>query len=192
MLKTQTIIFSLFFLLAFSSDALAQDADFRNVNWSMTVEEVKNAETAKLRQENAKALVYSTTLNNDNFYLVYHFGEEGLYHAFYQYNEKHTNKNSFLNAYDDLKTILQNKYGTPEVDKVDWLNDLHINNPENYGLAISTGHLEKRAQWSTDTTQVDLILSGDNFKINLHVAYTSLALVAAEAAKKQEDLEDVF
>ena len=90
--------------------------------------------------------------------------------------EKHTNKNLYINDYESLKEILTKKYGKPEIDKVIWKNDLFKSAKQDWGTAISIGHLEYFSSWETPTTYINLGLNGDNYKISLTLGYESREL----------------
>jgi len=57
-----------------------------------------------------------------------------------------------------------------------WENELYKNDKSNWGLAISIGHLSYNSVWETSTTDIELALDGNNYKVNLRVRYTSKEL----------------
>jgi len=47
------------------------------------------------------------------------------------------------------------------------------NRPQDYGLAVSMGHLAFQSDWETDRSLIRLTLVGDNLKFSTGVIYTS-------------------
>jgi hypothetical protein len=96
--------------------------------------------------------------------------------VFYYFERNHTNHNDYIDDYIDLKEALIKKYGEPSSDDIIWENNLHKDNLQEYGLAISVGHLEYLTQWThiNNTTNIVLNLYGKDNKINLNILYASL------------------
>ena len=46
----------------------------------------------------------------------------------------------------------------------------------NWGIAISVGNLFKISNWSTEKTDIEYSLSGDNYKITCTIVYNSIEL----------------
>ncbi|MBA7580090.1 hypothetical protein ES708_21977 [subsurface metagenome] len=160
--------------------------DFRKTNWGMSVEQVKATEKNKIVLEDEKTLATGRVqVDGKECIYVYYFLEDKLYRTGYGFMEKHTNKNLHIDDYEDLKEILTKKYGKPVLDKVTWKNDLFKNDKQNWGTAISIGHLDYFSSWETSTTFISLGLNGDNYKISLTLGYYSREL--EEWAKKIEE-----
>lgn len=151
-----------------------KDADFRNVTWGMTMNEVKRSETLSVQEEDDAVLAYEETVAGLDAYLLYGFDDDGkLYNAYYSFVEKHSNDNLYISDYNNLVDKLTEKYGEPNYNRDVWLNTLFQDHPEDYGLAVSIGHLMYGAEWETPTTKISLVLSGDNYKCTLIIGYTS-------------------
>jgi hypothetical protein len=160
--------------------------DFRKTNWGMSVKQVKEIEDAKLDIESDTTLGYSNIkIDGKNFICVYFFLEDKLYRSGYGFLEKHSNDNFYIDDYENLKGILTKKYGKPVLDKIIWKNDLFKNKQQDWGTAISIGHLEYFSSWETITTYINLGLNGDNYKISLTLGYYSKEL--EEWVKKIEE-----
>jgi len=103
--------------------------------------------------------------------------EDKLYYSGYFFTGKRTNRNLYINDYKKLKETLIKKYGKPKTDIPGlWKNDLYKDDKIIGGMAISVGHLTYGASWETPNTKIDIMLSGDNYKINLVVFYASKEL----------------
>lgn len=167
--------------------------DFRKANWGMSVEQVKATEKNKIVLEDEKTLATGRVqVDGKECIYVYYFLEDKLYRAAYGFMEKHTNKNLHIDDYEDLKEILTKKYGKPVFDKVTWRNDLFKNSRQDWGTAISMGHLEYFSSWETSTTYINLGLDGDNYKISLTLGYYSIELKEWADKIEEEKAKDEF
>lgn len=183
-------IILLFAGLLFSQILFAQA--FRNVNWGASMEEVKVSEKTKPDQESEESLLYRVQLAGKEVLLIYNFlPEHGLYSSGYFFNEEHTNKNGFIDDYQEVKSLLIKKYGEPISDRVIWSNDLFKDDPQDYGRAVSIGHLKYVSTWTVERTNITLGLLGENYEIGMILNYESLRLKKiAEEAKELKQLKD--
>jgi hypothetical protein len=78
-------------------------------------------------------------------------------------------------------SIVSDKYGKPSYNAPEWKNSLYKDDIEEYGFAVSLGHLSYSAGWSNDKTRITVALYGENYKTTLLVQYVS---------KKYENLKD--
>ena len=88
---------------------------------------------------------------------------------------------------DDAKT----KW-CPFVRHIVWDNDLYKDDREEWGFAVSLGHLTYVTLWLLNRTEVFLSLSGDNYDINLNLTYNSRTLKDGLEEKKLLDDLDQF
>lgn len=160
--------------------ASTSDPDFRDVQWGMSVNKVKEIEKTKLISEQKgykDILIYSDSLMGLDCHVGYVFVNDKLVRSKYIITQKHTNKNDYIYDYDHLKQILIDKYGKPEWTKNNddktWLNSLFKGSPEDWGKAVSAGHLVYASEWHTPKSKIALSLSGDNFEIELVIEYKS-------------------
>ena len=180
MKKNVSILLIVLLILVISTLVLfAEEAkyDFRKTNWGMSKEQVKATEDKKPDFENNIMLGYEVTINQNNFLCAYWFLEDKLYQSGYSLNETHTNKNDYIDDYKNFKEILIKKYGKPKIDKVTWKNDLYKNDEQDWGLAVSIGHLIYGTWWETSKTEpIGLVLKGEKYKISLTIGYYSKEL----------------
>jgi DNA repair exonuclease SbcCD ATPase subunit len=101
--------------------------DFRKTNWGMSKEQVKATEDKKPNFEDNTMLSYEVTISEKDFECAYLFLEDKLYGSGYLFFGEHTNKNLYIDDYEELKEILTKEYGKPKIDKVTWKNDLFKN-----------------------------------------------------------------
>lgn len=177
------IIFSV--IIVFSE----QQYDFRKITWGMSKEQIKTIENKNIVYEGdnslGHSLCYEVDISNKNYYCIYYFLEDKLYTAGYMSTEEYTNKNDYIRDYKEIKEILTKKYGEPDKKKllsshnreeVYWENDLYKDDETEWGFAISIGDLSYGSIWETSTTDIELILDGNNYEINLRIRYISKEL----------------
>ena len=165
--------------------------DFRKTNWGMSKEDVKKAELGHLANQSNNVLMYSEKVAGKDVLIGYVFIADKLVRSRYTFSEQHTNPNLFINDYMEIKEILTDKYGQPVEDKPVWSNQLYRNSPQDWGTAVSAGHLSFVTHWDTPATSIFHILKGDNFKIVLITEYESKELRMLEKQFKQgKDLSD--
>jgi hypothetical protein len=118
---------------------------------------------------------------------VFYFTQAQLTAVAVILNEAHTNRNAYLAEYQFLKQQLTKKYGDPTEDESRWLNDLYQDDPDEYGFAVSLGHLTLLSKWETKGTEIELSCSGKNFKISNRIQYASSDLknLMKEASTKK-------
>jgi len=163
--------------------------DFRKVTWGSSPEAVKAAETGKpkhsIDRDGKSLLIYTDTVSGLDCEVLYIFVSEKLVRAKYVVTATHSNKTAYLADFDTLLTGLKNKYGPPKKDDTFWKNDLYKEDPSNWGLAVAVGHLSKYTGWETSRSSIILVLTGDNYTIDLEIEYSSQELGSLE--KKQKD-----
>lgn len=161
-------------------------AGFRGIKWGSSKADVKRQEKAKLLTEDKRRLKYSTTLDELDCLAVYQFARDTLTVAAYFITEEHSNENDYISDYADLKQVLRDKYGTPQENEVSWKNSLYRNDREDWGRAISYGHLVYYTKWETEKTDITLILDGDNRQIRLAIRYDGKKFAHIEKSEKEK------
>jgi len=170
--------------------------DFRKTRWGMSMKDIIQAEgkpdTIMTLDAHRKLMIYDNrTIASKKTLIGYILAYNQLVRANYLFKISHSNTNLYMQDYQEIKKLLQAKYGKPKEDEVIWLNDLYKDDPEHWGFAISMGHLRYFASWDLPRTEITLILYGDNFKINLRLEYVSKTLRdLEEKAKKESALEE--
>ena len=181
------VILAVFLVQALVAAQTERPTDFRKTAWGMTREQVKAVESSKLMKEDERGLFYSSELSGFGEVLIgYIFAEGKLVRTSYLSQVRHTNSNAFIEDFSKIKSILTEKYGKPESDDVVWLDNLYKDDPDNWGMAVSAGHLVYDTVWKTKTTRILEKLKGDNFDVTLIVQYTSLELGGLEEAKDKQ------
>jgi len=160
--------------------------DFRKSKWGMSKKEIKKTEIGKIKREEDKVIVFDGTVSNIDALIAYIFVEDKLVRAKYIFTPKHSNKNDFLVDYRTVKDALTEKYGTPQSDDTYWRNDLYKDNYSEWGFAVSLGHLTYSCDWETETSKILLMLSGENYTVDLVTEYSSKELKYLEENEKKK------
>lgn len=161
-------------LLCLPGFAISQ---FRDVEWGTPRGVVRQMEKGKYPKEskgdrNDLLIYFDQTLATYDVTIAYSFVNDSLDGGMYIINEDYVNKNNYIHAFSDLKDQLIIKYGKPLTDETIWHNSLYKNNEEDYGMAVSAGHLQYKAYWIIEnTTSITLNLEGENFECDLGVMY---------------------
>jgi len=190
-------IIVLFLFLLVSSDLISQEKvqknDFRNTRWGMKKDRVLSTEKDKPAETspyNYYIIVMYTgkKIAGLKASYLYYFLDDVLVQAGYTIEETHLNNNEYINDYNKLKEVLTRKYGSPIKSSSYWYNDMFKNRPQDYGIAVSMGHLAFQSDWETDRSLIRLTLKGDNFKINMYLHYASkLHKELMDKAKEKSD-----
>ena len=185
------ILFLMLFTLFIVTEVYAEDYDFRKTNWGMSQKEVLASETSKPIGQNAEMIIYKCKILNKDVLAAYCFIQNKLCKAVYMLKNKHSNTNRFIKDYQDFKKTLTNKYGKPIEDETRWEKEFFKDEPSLRGMAVSMGHLTYYCTWETDSTEISLMLTGDNFKINCMMGYESKELKHLQEQKTaQKNIDD--
>lgn len=166
--------------------------DFRKVAWGMSKKQVKATESNMVVVDNDSVLAYTGRVSGKKALISYSFTNSKLVQAIYVFLTDHTNKNDYIVDYENVKETLTNKYGTPKSDDVDWRNDLYKSDDSEWGFAISLGHLNYRSNWETESSEITLLLTGENYKIQLITKYASKQFEGLEETARQKKINIEF
>ena len=149
--------------------------DFRKTRWGMTKKRVKGIEQIGLVVEKEDLLTYRTHVYNLNCLVSYFFNQGILTRGKYEFVEEHTDKNKYIDDYNNIRKILMKEYGKSKRMLCTWKNknSLYRNNPEDWGFALSRGDLTYHSEWETPDTFIFLDLYGKDYKVYLTVDYKS-------------------
>jgi hypothetical protein len=163
--------------------------DFRKVNWGMSQKQVKATEVGKVHDEDYETVLYKGTVSGMDVTIMYKFTNSQLTQCAYFFDIEHSNKNSYIDDYKRVRKSLVDKYGEPKMsNELVWYNELFKDDPSQWGLAVSAGHCTYLTSWETTTTNIRLVLHGDNYKITLGATYGSKQFKSlVEDAEKKKD-----
>ena len=115
--------------------------------------------------------------------MIYSFVNNQLASAQYLFNDVHSNYNDYISDYNQLKALLENKYGKSTQDDEKWTATVSHNIDK--GMAIGMGYLTYLSIWETPATNIYLMLFGDNFDFNFSLSYKSKQLTSKEKERDQ-------
>ena len=119
----------------------------------MTQEEVIGSEEKMDPIEKTEHLVkYKTQVLERNVELIYLFAQDKLIGSLYRLDDNYLNSQHFIGTYNIFKQALMKKYGQPNEETMNWLNDTYKNERKKWGLALSLGHTEYAASWNPQST----------------------------------------
>ena len=148
--------------------------DFRHTRWGMTQGEVIGSEEKMDPVEKAENLIkYKTKILGKNVELLYKFAQNKLIGSSYKLDDNYLNSRHFIGTYNKFKQALISKYGQPDQETTNWLNDTFKNDRTKWGLALSLGHTEYAASWNTQYTTIACSLKEENYYVLCLVEYWS-------------------
>jgi len=176
-----------------SAEAPQGETHYRDARWGMSPQEVKQTEKGDLFRERERVILFDTDgVLGLSAKAGYVFVEDKLVRGKYIFTEPHTNNNAYIKDYRSLKKALNQKYGDPKSDSKNWLNDLYRDDRSQWGMAVATGDLNFFTTWETDETIIKLFLHGDNYDINLEIAYVSKELEELEDEAREEEASEAL
>jgi hypothetical protein len=181
------LMIAIIFLFFPDNNCHSDDFTFRKTKWGMSIQEVKQSEPMEPNESKENVLTYKTNILNKDVFLVYFFVNNKLVRARYALAEEHSNKNDFIQDYNEFKEIIKKKYGKPVKEDIYWKSRIYKNDPSNYGMAIATGNLSYFSSWKTNDSKIICFLHGDNYNIYCGIEYVSeeLASLEKEQAEKK-------
>ena len=164
----------------------ARKYDFRHATWGMTREEVIASEGKQPDFTDKNAIVYKGKLLSMDALISYIFASGQLVRAKYILKTEHSNKQLYIQDFNKIITVLTQKYGSPEKDKV-YITDNLYNDDE--GMAYATGRKYRFVVWEGTNTEIWAALMGDNYEISPSVEYKSNKLENLEKEQNKKDSE---
>lgn len=148
----------------------AETYDFRETTWGMSKEQVKAIEGEPM-VEDENLLVYTGEAAGSPVDILYSFEDDELISGIYDFTDEHINNNLYYEDYLSLVEAYSEKYGKPISQTENWKNDLYKDDPGNWGMAVAMGNVTFLSKWETDTTDIHVILRGDNLEVFLDSMY---------------------
>jgi len=162
-----------------------QEKQFREARWGMSKEEVIRLEGAPdqmVESGELEMMMYQERIKEMDCFIEYIFEKDRLIKGKYNFFVKHEYKNDYFRDYKKVKEYLTEIHGRSPLDNVNWLNPQHKEDYSKWGLALSLGHLEYNSLWSSEKTEIQLRLYGENDYVKLEAEYTEVK----SEEKKQE------
>ena len=147
--------------------------DFRIAQWGDSKQDVMTKEGKANLSSSDAIYMFNDVVAAMKCSVVYIFAEDKLVMAKYLFEETHSNKNDYIRDYNDIVSLMTDKYGKPDFNAPEWKNSLYKNSKQDYGFAVSIGHLAYSAGWFGKTTDITVALYGENNTVTLLVQYVS-------------------
>ncbi len=175
-----------------NSPSVVLPLTFRKTFWGMDHKQVKNTEGGSPEKDDENIVAYRDTVAGVDTLVVYYFTQDHLVRARYAFLSRHTNSNDYIDDFKKVKDAMEEKYGKPKADDVIWKKELYKDDPQNWGTAVSAGHLVYGASWDTPWTRIELQLFGDNFEVSLIAEYESKYYAGLEDESKKSKEKSKF
>ncbi|MBD3346315.1 MAG: DUF3157 family protein [Chitinivibrionales bacterium] len=148
--------------------------DFRKARWGMTKSQVKNSETAKLINETATSLQYSSKIAGMTSKMTYIFKGGKLAGASYDINQGHVNPSLFYEDFEKLLDHMNKAYSAPSTRDYQWKNTMYKKDKSKWGFAISIGFLTCNVIWKTTRTKINCHISGGKHTFITKIDYEQI------------------
>ena len=158
----------------------------RTTDWGMNVQEVKINEPVQpiwelrspILENYEQRVAYRTQIEGIATSLTYTFYEDKLAQANYLFEPKHDEGAEYIQNFHSIKDWITHSYGTPSSVQEIWLDPLYRYDKSLWGQAVMRGHLKMVAEWRNDSTQITLLLDGEDDSIGLMADFDSVAIVS--------------
>lgn len=141
---------------------------FRGSPWGSSERAVITTEPFVLLSRDSVRVVYKGEVLSFPATVVYRFYQGKLYGGSIHFQEEHSNPNLYIDDYRYIQKHLVTLYADPERDGMYWSNDLFRVHEQHYGMAVAAGYLTYMSLWTFMPGEIDLSLSGDNYKVALY------------------------
>ncbi len=172
-----------------SDDEVAQpgDLDFNGgyqptLDWGAAKDKIISLEGKPSGEEKFNGLEvirYKRSIMARNCLVEYVFNDNRLVATRYNFLDKYTDKNRYIEDYLKIKNNLISKIGTPRADTVTWQDPTYKSNNAYWGKALGMGHVEYHTKWELSDTEMRLTLTGNNNQVSLGTEYKGLKLKSA-------------
>lgn len=148
---------------------------FRDASFGISTKELKSIEKAKfvenIKDGNEETLIYNGIVGGLDCDIFYFFINDKFLMGAYFFIEEHSNRNLYIDDYKIVLNNIKDKYGNPDYNDYEWLNDLYRDDVSEWGFAVSLGHLIYNSSWTFSNGSIYTVLKGDNYKITHMVRY---------------------
>lgn len=146
---------------------------FRGTQWGMSKAQIKGIEKFENTVDDPNSLSFRGTIGNSSVVIHYFFVDDLLVKAYCSILDEHSTNNLYLHDYESWNKLLIKKYGQAEDNHI-WSDETFKDDPEDWGLAVSSGALKIVTNWETAETEIVHLLSGDNYEVLHMIAYNSV------------------
>jgi hypothetical protein len=158
-----------------TKEAAATQSSSRGTKWGMSLDQVMVLEgNPALREitDGMEIIGYQRKVLGKDCLVGYLFVDNKLLKTQYNFVERHSNKSQYLDDYERVKTLVAQEYGKPEGEAVDWNDSHYKSDTDNWGTALSLGHVKYLSRWLTSESEIILSLFKMENDILLRVEYS--------------------
>lgn len=166
--------------------------DIRVAKWGDSKKDIMAKEGKSNLSTSPDIYMFYDTIAGMSCAVGYVFTDDKLTMVKYLLDHDHSNLNDYIDDYNKLVSLLTKKYGEPYHNAPVWKNSLFKGDYSNYGLAISSGHLVYNSKWNLDRTEIDVLLGGENYKIDFQIQYLSKQFKNAQSKKQEQEALDML
>lgn len=151
----------------------------QGTQWGMSIDQVLALEGKPAVRETSDGMEiigYQKKVIDKECLVGYLFVDNKLFKTQYNFVERHTNKSLYLDDYKKVKTLVAQKYGEPEGEAVDWNDSHYKNDMDNWGKALSLGHVEYHSRWLTSESEIILSLFKLDNDVIMRIEYSGIQI----------------
>ena len=185
------------------ANAEKKEFHFRDADFGMTKQQVKDSEKEKPKTEDDDSLLYTDRLLGFEVVVIYMFVDNKFFLGQYIFEQEYTNENRYIEDFRKIKSALKEKYGNPDIgsgaSEARWSQTFYKDRPEKHGMALIRGEVEYLCLWSehykpdssksgaNQTYLIGLSLEGNDFEItSFSLSYSDKSLYELYVKKKKE------
>jgi len=171
MIKLVKLSLVVVIVLLLSSSVMAEEIQFRGVDFGSTIEEVEKKEGKTAVAGTEEMLFFEDLLLGKDVIVAYQFNQDNqFYNGAYLFQMQPSNPNTYIVTYDRVVGELQSKYGEPTEQNENWIPNPTFN--DDLGWAVKTGELSLNTKWKFDNGEIQLVL-GNNDGMVFAIFYES-------------------
>ena len=157
--------------------------EFNGYKWGTKISDIKQAEISEDLEEGTDYAIADDYLLIGNqeiagltAFAVYSYNDDEVLSAGqYALREQHTELNNYYDDYIDLVQSFSSVYGEPEFTGYRWYDDTYKDDPSNWGLAISMGHVSFKTIWKDQSgNTLYILMNGAASQIITSINYESV------------------
>ncbi len=150
-----------------------EEADFRNLKWGMTKDEVINVEGSGARETKENTLYY-TRVREEEYPAdaEYTFIDNKLAQGIFYIKENKDGGSITLDDYDELVNSLKDRYGDPDIIDLRFASDdLKTDDREEMMNLIKTNQFNYKTGWDLDKTELSVVLFNKDNAVCIGLRY---------------------
>lgn len=151
----------------------AEEADFRNLKWGMTKDEVSYAQGTGYR-ETSENKMYYTRVREEDFPAdaEYTFKDGKLVQGMFFISQNKSDEPISIDDYVELVESLKNRFGEPGIANLVYSNDSDKTDDKEVQLElVKNGKLQFRTGWLLDDTELRVVLFPENGGVSIGLQY---------------------